>query len=76
MSLLAWIVKYVIISLIYRWIISWGGAEKIEGWTSYLFFGFFTIDFNNEQLKLLSLILWFLYSIYFILGIFIPDLRI
>ena len=75
MSILAWTILYVMNSLILKWILSWGGAAKIEGLLSTFFFGFFTYDFNKEQLRFFALILWFFYTVIFIFGLFIPKLR-
>jgi len=74
-SLFAWVLFYIFNSLVFKWILSWGGAEKIEGLLSTLFFGFFTLDFNKEQLRFLALILWFFSTVIFILGLFNTDIR-
>lgn len=75
MSLMAWVCLYLINSIIFKWILSWGGAAKIEGLLSTLLFGMLTFDFNKEQLRFLVLMLWIMYTVIFIIGLFVPGIR-
>lgn len=76
MSLLAWVILYMLQSLFFKWVLSWGGASWLVGLKAVLSFGWFTWDWNAEQLRLYALILWFFASIWFVIGIFNPELRI
>jgi hypothetical protein len=38
MSTGIWVLIYLAVSLTYKWIISWGGADYIKGWKSIFFF--------------------------------------
>lgn len=75
MSLMAWIIQYVLQSLFYKWILSWGGAQWLEGLKSALTLGWFTWDWNAEQIRLYVLVIWVLMSVWFVIGVFNPDLR-
>ena len=76
MSLLAWIIFYVLQSLFYKWVLSWGGASWLEGLKSAFTFGWFTWDWNAEQLRLYALILWIVVTLWFVVGVFNSALRI
>lgn len=76
MSLLIWILFYVLISLKFKWIISWGGAESIKGWKSIFFFDLGNSEeWNTEQLRAMALLLWICFSILFVVGLIYPELR-
>ncbi|TGP42984.1 hypothetical protein EN873_44890 [bacterium M00.F.Ca.ET.230.01.1.1] len=73
--LLSWFILYLLLSLFFKWIISWGGAKKIEGWKSFFLIGWFSLDWNSEQIRLYSLISWFIFTILFLIGCFNPKIR-
>lgn len=73
--LITWIVYYILTSLVYKWIISWGGAERIEGWLSFVIIGWFSLDWKAEQIKLFILIMWAFFTLIFIYGLFNPRFR-
>ncbi|NHB58302.1 hypothetical protein G9F32_09760 [Acinetobacter sp. 194] len=76
MPTLHWILLYICQSIIFKWIISWGGARWLEGLKSAVFLGWMTWDWNAEQIRFYILIIWILYSIWFVVGLFFPSLRL
>ena len=75
MSLTAWIVQFALQSLFYKWILSWGGAQWLEGIKSALTLGWMTWDWNAEQIRFYILIIWIFSSVWFIAGLLNPSLR-
>lgn len=76
MTTIEWILLYICQSIIFKWIISWGGAQWLEGIKSALTLGWMTWDWNAEQIRFYILIIWILYSIWFAVALFFPDLRL
>ncbi|MBU3845393.1 MAG: hypothetical protein H9855_00160 [Candidatus Acinetobacter avistercoris] len=76
MSLVWWIILFLIQSLFYKWLLSWGGAQWLVGLKSALTFGWMTWDWNAEQIRLYALLLWIISSIWFVVGVFQPSLRL
>ena len=66
---------YLLISLFYKWVISWGGAKTIEGWKSFFLIGWFALDWNSEQIRLYALIGWLVTTVIFIIGCFNSQFR-
>lgn len=75
MSTSLWILSYIAYSIIYKWIISWGGAQYIKGWKSIFFTDMESSDWNTEQIRLMTLFLWLIYTILFLIGLFYPEYR-
>lgn len=75
MSTPLWVLIYIAYSIIYKWIISWGGANYIKGWKSIFFTDMESSDWNTEQIRLMTLFLWFGYTILFLIGLFYPEYR-
>lgn len=75
MNLSLWIMAFSAYSLFLKWVISWGGAKVIEGWTAGLFFGWLVNDLNSEQIRAYALIIWVVSGIWFVLGLFNPAFR-
>ncbi|WP_445115650.1 hypothetical protein [Acinetobacter sp. WZC-1] len=75
MSLTVWILLFCINSLCWKWIISWGGAEVIKGWAAGIFFDWLVSDLNAEQIRAYSLLVWIGSGIWFIFGLFVPEVR-
>lgn len=73
--LLLWIILYILISLLHKWIISWGGAKTLEGWKSFFVLGWFSLDWNSEQIRFYSLISWLIFTIIFVIGCFNAQFR-
>lgn len=73
--LITWIIYFVIISIFYKWLISWGGAERIEGWLSFIVIGWFALDWKAEQIKFFTIIMWLFFTMIFLYGLFNPRFR-
>lgn len=73
--MLIWIVLYTINSLIFKWILSWGGAEVVKGWLMGIEVCWFASDWNEEQIRLYALFAWIMVSILFVIGLFVPEIR-
>lgn len=76
MSLTSWIGGFVVLSLFYFWILALGGAKWVEGWKSFFIIDWFALDWTAEQIRLYVLVIWVLHGIWFVLGIFQPQLRL
>ena len=74
--LLVWIAYYLLISVFSRWIISWGGASRVEGWLSFIVIGWFALDWRAEQIRLFVLLMWIVSTFVFIYGLFNPAFRV
>ena len=70
-----WIAMYLLSSLFYKWVLSWGGAKTIEGWKSFFLIGWFALDWNSEQIRLYALIGWLVTTVIFINGCFNSQFR-
>ena len=75
MSLTAWIIQFALQSLFYKWILSWAGAQWLEGIKSALTLGWMTWDWNAEQIRFYILIIWIFSSVWFVAGLLNPSLR-
>ncbi|WP_121974791.1 hypothetical protein [Acinetobacter stercoris] len=75
MSLIMWIAQYMLQSLFYKWVLSWGGAAWLEGWKAMFLFDWITSCWTAELIRLYALILWVIATLVFIIGVFVPDLR-
>ena len=75
MSVWMWLLLYVMMSLLYKWIISWGGARSIQGWKSIFFLHMESSSWNEEQIRAMALLLWVLSTLWFMVGLFYPELR-
>lgn len=73
--LITWIVFYIAVSLFYKWILSWGGAQRVEGWLSLIAIGWFALDWSAEQIRLFALIMWLIFTVVFVVGLFNPAFR-
>ena len=75
MTIGMWILCYAGFSLLFKWMISWGGAEKVEGWIAGLSINLVAWDWTVEQLRLYALASWVVLSIFFVLGLWFPEWR-
>ena len=75
MSTTSFVLSYLISSLICKWIISWGGAQTIEGWKSWWIIGWFAGSWSAEQIRLYTLLIWIISSVLFMVGLVNPNYR-
>lgn len=75
MSTVVWVIIYLAVSLMFKWIISWGGASYIKGWKSIFFLDMESSSWNEEQLRAMALFLWIGFTILFIIGLIYPEFR-
>jgi len=75
MSLLVWTVIFLVMSLFWKWVLSWGGAQWLEGWKSFFVFDWFVARWNAEQIRLYALLCWILTGAWFVAGVLVPGLR-
>ena len=75
MSTWVWVLIYLAVSLTFKWIISWGGADYIKGWKSIFFLGVGSSSWNEEQLRAMALFLWIAFTILFVIGLLYPEFR-
>ena len=54
MSTWVWVLIYLAVSLMFKWIISWGGADYIKGWKSIFFLDMESSSWNEEQLRAMA----------------------
>ncbi|WP_313209711.1 hypothetical protein [Stutzerimonas nitrititolerans] len=66
---------YCLISLFWRWIISWGGAHWLEGWKAMAFLEWFAWPWNAEQIRLYAVVMWGFTTLFFVVGLFKPEWR-
>lgn len=76
MDHLIWIALFIAQSLFWKWIVSWGGAEYLEGWKAFFVLDWFAARWSAEQIRLYALACWILSVLWFLVGLFIPDLRL
>ncbi|OLP18016.1 hypothetical protein BST81_13330 [Leptolyngbya sp. 'hensonii'] len=75
MSLIAWIVSFALTSLFWKWVLSWGGAEWLEGWKAFFVIDLFAGFWSAKQIKLYGLICWIGSGIWFVVGLIWPAMR-
>ena len=75
MSTWVWVLIYLAVSLMFKRIISWGGADYIKGWKSIFFLDMESSSWNEEQLRAMALFLWIAFTILFIIGLIYPEFR-
>lgn len=77
MGTIYWILLFIIHSFILKWVISWGGAKAVVNsfFINEIFFGSLSTNLNEEQFKFYALIIWLLLTIWFLFGLFIPNIR-
>jgi hypothetical protein len=73
--LIEWIAGFVATSLFWKWILSWGGAEWLEGWKAFLILDWFAARWTAEQIRLYALLCWIGSGIWFAIGLVQPEYR-
>ena len=69
------ILHYLPILLFYKWLLSWGGAEKLDDWLSHPWLNWLNSDdWDIEQVRFYALIMFIGYTFIFII-FFIIELK-
>ena len=76
MTTTAWISWYFVNGIFWIWVIRWGGAEKLEGsFTSGFLISFLTPNWSAEGIKLFGWLTLMGSTLWFLTGLFVPNLR-
>ena len=75
-TLVKWLLSYLLSSLFWLWILAFGGARWVEGWKSFLLIDWFAHRWDEEGIRLFALLFWVATTVWFVLGVFVPELRI
>lgn len=59
---------YALTMLWWKWILSWGGAERLEGWQSFWLIDWFAAAWSAEQIRLYA---WLMLGVETIVYIFL-----
>lgn len=76
MSVLLWCMSYALCSALNYWLLACGGAKVVEGWLSIFVVGWLAWDWNSEQIRLYTLIMWLVETVVFVLGLLNTPLRL
>ena len=69
MSYLNLFLTYASVSILFKWLLSWGGAEKIEGWQAGMLIGWTAQDWTAEQIRFYALLAWIAWSVLCFIGL-------
>lgn len=76
MSVWAWVLLFAGQCVLANWVIRRGGADWLEGWKALLVVDWLYASFwNAEQIRLYFLLMWLLHAAWFVVGLFVPELR-
>lgn len=76
MPIIAWITLFIIELVFWLWVIKWGGAERLEGsFASGFLISIFAPNWSAEGIKLFAWLTLIVSSIWFVIGLFYPDVR-
>ena len=76
MSIALWLLLYAANSLFVYWVVWAGGAAKFEGWRSLLIVDWLpAVTWTSEQIALYTLLIWAGHTLWFLVGLFIPQAR-
>jgi hypothetical protein len=77
MNLGLWLLLYVGNTAFTWWVVWGGGSAWLEGWRSWLVVDWlFAYRWNYEQIGLYALICWVGHTIWFAVGLFVPEVRV
>ena len=60
---------YALVSLFFKWLLSWGGAAKIQGWKALFLISAQAYDWSEEQIKAYALLAWIVWTVFCVLVI-------
>ncbi len=76
MSVILWVVLFAVSSLLWAWILFWGGADWLEGsFLSGLLVHVFAPRWTAEGIKVFVALTWLIEGIWFGIGCFVPAAR-
>jgi hypothetical protein len=76
MGVLAWVAVFVVCSLLWSWLLFWGGAEWLEGsFLAGLVVHFRASEWAADGIKVFAGLMWLCQGIWFVVGLFSPELR-
>ena len=76
MNLQIWVLMYAVELLFWLWVIRWGGAQWLEGtFSSGLLISILAPNWSAEGIKLFAWLTLFFSTIWFVLGLFYPEIR-
>ena len=75
-STAVWFLIYLLLSLYTKWVVSWGGASFLESWTSFWNSSGYFHQTTEEQIKLATKWFWLGITVWFVIGLFIPEVRL
>ncbi|MDO4640963.1 MAG: hypothetical protein Q4A84_04570 [Neisseria sp.] len=64
MAHLQLIACYVLGSIFFKWLLSWGGAERIKGWPAFFLIDWRAGDWDEEQIRFYALLAWICWTIF------------
>ena len=77
MSTGGWVLVFALEALFLLWLLRWGGARLLEGtFASGCLIAWVTPTWDEEQIKLYALVALVASTIWFVLGLVRPELRI
>jgi hypothetical protein len=76
MNIGLWLLLYIANTGFVWWLVWGGGATWFAGWRSLAIVDWlFAYSWNSEQIALYTLICWAGHTIWFIVGLFVPEAR-
>jgi hypothetical protein len=75
MPLLVWVAGFAATSLLWAWILFWGGAEWLEGTMASGFLHVLAYRWSADGIKLFVGLTWLFEGIWFAIGLFLPSAR-
>jgi hypothetical protein len=71
-----WVLIWLLSTAFMYWIVWGGGAARFLGWRALLIVDWiFSYRWTSEQIALYTLICWVGHTIWFLLGLFAPEIR-
>ncbi|VTS02475.1 Uncharacterized protein OS=Pseudomonas stutzeri MF28 GN=L686_22480 PE=4 SV=1 [Gemmata massiliana] len=76
MSLNTWIGLFLLTSLFWAWLLFLGGARWLEGsWLIAFIVDFSAMEWTADGIRLFAMLMWILETIWFVIGLFVPEVR-
>jgi hypothetical protein len=75
MSLILWIVLYLVSTVLSWWIVWGGAASRLEGWPSWLVIDW-KYPWTADQIAFYFLMCWLGQTLWFVVGLFVPEARL